>query len=141
MSHLSSTIKWLLVLVGGALLLTILALFLETNPPVTGEPAWDSPQTRLLAQRACFDCHSNETVWPWYDRLPVSSWLAVFDTVRGRRSLNFSEWQPGGRSREVSEVIQRGSMPPSIYTLVHPNAILTTQEKQQLIQGLQNSLK
>jgi hypothetical protein len=141
MSHLSSTIKWLLVLVGGALLLTILALFLETNPPVTGEPAWDSPQTRLLAQRACFDCHSNQTVWPWYDRLPVSSWLAVFDTVRGRRSLNFSEWQAGGRSREVAEVIQRGSMPPSIYTLLHPNAILTAQEKQQLILGLQNSLK
>ena len=36
------------------------------NPPVTQEPRWDRPETRALAMRACFDCHSNETVWPWY---------------------------------------------------------------------------
>jgi hypothetical protein len=134
-------VKLLLAFVGGVLLLTVIAILLQTNPPVTSEPAWDSPQTRALAQRACFDCHSNETAWPWYDKLPVSSWLAVFDTIRGRRSLNFSEWSTGRRSREVGEVIQNGSMPPSIYTLLHPTAILNDQEKQQLIQGLQNSLK
>ena len=45
----------------------------HTNPPVTAEPAWDSPQTRALAVRACFDCHSNETVWPWYTSIaPIS---------------------------------------------------------------------
>jgi hypothetical protein len=38
----------------------------HTNPPVTAEPRWDSPQTRTLAVSACFDCHSNETAWPWY---------------------------------------------------------------------------
>ena len=141
MYHMTSLLKWFLGLLGAILLLTVIALFMETNPPVTGEPVWDSPQTRVLAQRACFDCHSNETVWPWYDRLPGGSWIAVFDTVRGRRALNFSEWHTGGRIREVAESIQRGSMPPGIYTMMHPNAILNAQEKQQLIQGLQNSLK
>ena len=141
MIHMTSLLKWFLGLLGAILLLTVIALFMETNPPVTGEPVWDSPQTRVLAQRACFDCHSNETVWPWYDRLPGGSWIAVFDTVRGRRALNFSEWQVGGRLKEVAESIQEGSMPPGIYTMMHPTAILNSQEKQQLIQGLQNSLK
>jgi len=139
--HMATLRNWLLGLLGAGLLLTVIALLMETNPPVTAEPAWDSPQTRVLAQRACFDCHSNETGWPWYDRMPVGSWIAAFDTVRGRRALNFSEWQAGGRIREMAESIQGGSMPPAIYTLMHPGAILNDQEKQQLIQGLQNSLK
>ncbi|HEX7555294.1 MAG TPA: heme-binding domain-containing protein [Leptolinea sp.] len=138
---MTSLLKWFLGLLGAVVLLTGIALFMETNPPVTGEPAWDSPQTRVLAQRACFDCHSNETSWPWYDRMPVGSWIAAFDTIRGRRALNFSEWRVGGRIREAAESIQGGSMPPGIYTLMHPTAILNAQEKQQLIQGLQNSLK
>ncbi len=137
----SLLVKWVLGLLAAALVVTVIALFMETNPPVTSQPAWDSPQTLALAQRACFDCHSNETVWPWYDKLPVSSWIAVFDTLRGRRELNFSQWRVGERTREMAEVIQNGSMPPALYTLMHPNAILNDQEKQQLIQGLQNSLK
>ena len=138
---MTSIIKWFLGLLGVVVLITVVALFMETNPPVTAEPAWDSPQTRVLAQRACFDCHSNETVWPWYDRMPFGSWIAAFDTIRGRRALNFSEWRTGGRVREIAESIQGGSMPPAIYTLMHATAILNDQEKQQLIQGLQNSLK
>jgi hypothetical protein len=138
---MSRLIKWLIILLAGVVIITVGALLLETNPPVTNEPAWDSPQTRALAQRACFDCHSNQTNWPWYDKLPVGSWVAVFDTIRGRRELNFSEWRAGRRSGEVTRQIQNGSMPPSLYTMMHPEAILNAQEKQQLITGLQNSLK
>lgn len=134
------------------ILLTVVALMLETNPPVTKEPNWDSPQTKALAQRACFDCHSNQTQWPWYDKMPVGSWIAVFDTLRGRRALNFSEWGTqtrrgeGGEGGEgggddIGRVIQNGSMPPSLYTMMHPNAILNDQEKQQLIDGLAKSLQ
>jgi len=48
----------------------------HTNPPVAQEPIWDSPQTRELARRACFDCHSNETMWPWYSNIAPISWIA-----------------------------------------------------------------
>ncbi len=68
---------------------------LKTNPPVVSEPKWDSPQTRALAKRDCFDCQSNETVWPWYSNVPPISWLVVLDTVRGRARFNFSEWGTG----------------------------------------------
>lgn len=62
----------------------------RSNPPVTREVQWDSTQIRALAQRACFDCHSNETVWPWYSYIaPIS--LRVADHVQeGRQKLNFS---------------------------------------------------
>jgi hypothetical protein len=141
MNWRSTWVRAGLAVIAGVILLTVLALLLETNPPVTQEPAWDSPQTRALAQRACFDCHSNETVWNPYTRLPVGSWLAVFDTLRGRRALNFSEWSTSRRSREMGEQINSGSMPPAIYLVIHPNAALSAAEKQQLITGLQNSLK
>jgi len=129
-------------------LITIGAVLLESNPPVRQEPPWDTPQTKALAQRACYDCHSNETVWPLYAKLPFASWLVVFDTYRGRRNLNFSEWTSplaggrlGNRARQAAEVITEGSMPPSYYTIMHPEAMLTAQEKQQLILGLQQSLR
>lgn len=49
------------------------------NPPVRAEPQWDSPRTRELSARACFDCHSNETVWPWYSNIAPISWLIESD--------------------------------------------------------------
>ncbi len=116
---------------------------LQTNPPVVQEPAWNSPQTRALAQRACFDCHSNETVWPVYARIAPISWLVTWDTLNGRQHLNFSEWgvrrSEGGNN--TARVIQSGSMPPAYYLTQHPDANLSAGEKQQLIQGLQASLK
>jgi hypothetical protein len=115
----------------------------QTNPPVLAEPNWDSPETRALAQRACFDCHSNETVWPWYSKVAPVSWLITKDTLDGRRHLNFSEW---GRGRpveldEVEEVLREGQMPLPVYLPLHPEANLTEAEREQLIAGLLESLK
>jgi hypothetical protein len=112
------------------------------NPPVTSEPNWDSPQTRALAKRACFDCHSNETIWPWYSYIAPVSWLVYNDTMGGRSRLNFSEWNRSQRGAgEIVEKIQEGEMPPAIYLPMHPSARLTAAEKQQLITGFNNSLK
>lgn len=112
------------------------------NPPVAAEPKWDSPQTRALAQRACFDCHSNETVWPWYSYVAPVSWLIYRDVTEGRARLNFSEWtQPQPAGLEASEQVLSGEMPPSFYLPLHPSAHLTDAEKQQLATGLNNSLK
>ena len=64
----------------------------HTNPPVVQEAKWDSPQTRELAARACFNCHSNQTEWPWYSNIAPISWLLYRDVINGREQLNFSEW-------------------------------------------------
>jgi hypothetical protein len=118
----------------------------HTNPPVVQEPKWDSPQTRALAKKACFDCHSNETVWPWYSNIAPISWLVQRDVDEGRQRLNFSEWTgqmggEGGESGEIGGVVLEGEMPPAIYLLQHPNAALTADEAQALAQGLNASLK
>jgi hypothetical protein len=85
------------VSVGAAVVLFALAQAVpygrnHENPPVQAEPIWDSPRTRQLAKRACFDCHSNETTWPWYTNFAPFSWLAYNDVTGGRSALNFSEW-------------------------------------------------
>jgi len=69
----------------------------HTDPPIVREPHWDSPRTRELTRRACFDCHSNETSWPWYARYAPVSWLVTSDVADARRDLNFSDWQNGDR--------------------------------------------
>jgi len=133
-----------IVVVIGVILLALSQLLVaqfKTNPPVVAEPKWDSSQTRSLVQRACFDCHSNETVWPWYSNVPPVSWLVVSDTVRGRARLNFSEWGPSKiGAGEIHEVIQEGEMPPAIFLINHPEARLTAAEKQRLLDGLSRTL-
>jgi hypothetical protein len=110
----------------------------HTNPPVTGEPAWNSPETRALAKRACFDCHSNESVWPWYSNIAPASWLIQRDVDEGRAKLNFSAWGQGEQEVDDSaELIRDGEMPPWFYLPLHSEANLTAAEKQALIQGLQ----
>jgi hypothetical protein len=114
----------------------------HTNPPVVSEPKWDSPATRELTKTACFDCHSNETVWPWYSSIAPGSWLIYRDVVDGRRRLNFSDWTSRPRNAgEITGMISEGEMPPFQYTIIHKNAILDAAQKQALIQGLTNSLK
>jgi hypothetical protein len=106
------------------------------NPPVAGEPAWDSPATRQLAARACFDCHSNETRWPTYSVVAPASWLIYHDVVEGREILNLSEWQrPQEEAGEAADAIREMEMPPFIYRLMHPEARLTEAERETLAQG------
>ncbi len=108
----------------------------HTNPPVGQEPNWDSPRTRELAKRACFDCHSNESTWPWYSNIAPVSWLVQHDVDEGRRSLNFSDWSSSRRTREMGQIVLEGEMPPTIYLLMHPQAKLTSSERQELASGL-----
>jgi hypothetical protein len=114
----------------------------HTNPQVVAEPNWDSAETRELAQRACFDCHSNETVWPIYSSIAPISWLVAMDVANGRESINFSDWTPipGLETEEIGAVILEGEMPPGPYLLLHPNARLTPEEAQKLADGLAKSL-
>ena len=113
----------------------------HTNPAVIAEPKWDSPKTKELAQRACYDCHSNETAWPWYTNIAPFSWLVQNDVDKGRRALNFSEWdRPQRRVNEASRIVLEGEMPPGIYLLMHPSARLSPAEVNKLAQGLVNTI-
>jgi|SRR5687767_15440234 len=108
------------------------------NPPVTQEPRWDRPETRALAMRACFDCHSNETVWPWYTYVAPVSWLTQYDVDEGRRTLNYSEWDRGQReAHESAKSVRTGEMPPWLYLLPRRHARLTASEQATLIAGLE----
>jgi mono/diheme cytochrome c family protein len=114
----------------------------HTNPPVTSEPAWNSPQTKALAKKACFDCHSNETVWPGYSSIAPASWLIYRDVTKGRHKMNFSEWPTvggGGLMALAAQKVSQGKMPPLRYTLAHSGARLSDAEKQQLIAGFKAS--
>ena len=109
----------------------------HANPPVTREPAWDSPGTRELAKRACFDCHSNQTEWPAYASVAPVSWLVQHDVAEGRGVLNFSEWhrtQEG--AKDASEEVLQREMPPATYRFVHAHARLTVAERELLANGL-----
>ena len=152
-----------ILLYGGLAILALIVLVQlvpfgrnHTNPPVVKEPAWDSPETRALAVRACFDCHSNETNWKWYTNIAPFSWLTQRDVDEGRQVLNFSEWGMAGSGEggeegeggergegagEAGEVLMEGRMPPAQYLLLHPEARLTDAEKQALALGLANSLR
>ena len=126
------------IVLAGIMLLVVIQILPfardHTNPSVRKEPQWDAPETRELAVRACFDCHSNQTVWPWYSNVGPVSWLVWSDVVRGRKELNFSEWdRPQREARESGSTVRKGSMPPWYY----PWARLTTTERQTLVQGLE----
>jgi hypothetical protein len=108
----------------------------HTNPPVTREPTWDSATTRSLAVTACFDCHSNETAWPWYTNVAPVSWLVQHDVDEGREALNFSEWDRPQEADEAAEAVAEREMPPDIYVLLHPDARLSDADRDLLIHGL-----
>jgi mono/diheme cytochrome c family protein len=112
----------------------------HSNPPVIAEPNWDSPRTRELAKIACFDCHSNETVWPWYASVAPLSWLSVNHVNEGRDELNFSEW-PAEETDEIVETVLDGEMPTWDYMLLHPAARLSDADTQALADGLRATLR
>jgi len=106
----------------------------RSNPPVESEvPA--PPEVRAILKRACYDCHSNETVWPWYSRVAPASWLLAHDVHEGRDVLNFSTWgrlepaQQRKAMRETREEIAEGEMPPWLYLPAHPEARLSAEDR------------
>jgi hypothetical protein len=115
---------------------------MPSNPPVTGEPAWNSPRTRALAVRACFDCHSNETEEPWYSNVAPISWAISDHVESGRSKLNFSEFdKPQDDADKAADITEEGDMPPGYYTRwgLHSNAVLSDAELTELVAGLRTT--
>ncbi|WP_428024838.1 heme-binding domain-containing protein [Arcobacter sp.] len=112
-----------------------------TNPPVVSEPQWDSMQTKVLFDKACANCHSNNTIYPWYSKVAPISWLVAFDVEEGREHFNVSMWgaQRKNKGDEAAKEVKDGEMPPIYYLPTHPEAKLTQSETQQLILGLEKT--
>lgn len=149
MSRGKKTVLWLIViLVLGFGLIQLVPYGRDhENPAVVNEPAWDSPSTEQLVRQACFDCHSNETVWPWYASIAPASWLVSRDVQEGRERMNFSEWpesMTGAAGAAVAEaaaeLVRSDEMPPVQYRLAHSGARLDDAQKRALIDGLKASL-
>lgn len=111
----------------------------RTNPPVTGDVG-APPEVAAILKRACYDCHSNETKWPWYSQVAPVSWLVADHVKDGRKHLNFSEWQgyEDGRKlkklEETAEEVGEGEMPIPGYVALHAEAKLTDAEKNAIVQ-------
>jgi hypothetical protein len=145
---LAGTPRKLLLRGGLGLLAAIVVLQLlpfgrdHSNPAVARDAPWPDGRSRALAQTACYDCHSNRTNWPFYSYVAPMSWLVTRDVHNGRDKLNFSEWtQDGGggedgRGHEAHEPVEDGSMPPTNYTLLHPDARLSDAERAALADAL-----
>lgn len=110
----------------------------RSNPPIEADVAWDTPRTRELFYRACADCHSHETHWPWYSGIAPVSWLVSNHVRDGRRDMNISVPDEVDVTEAVDE-IRDGEMPPADYKLFHPEARLTDAEKAELIGGLKKT--
>lgn len=145
MTHTAAVRRLLKALAIGLGVLVVIFLLIQlipygrthSNPPTVREPPWNSDRTRELAKRACFDCHSNETRWPWYADVAPFSWAVQFDVESAREIVNYSEWQ---RSYPLGHYSgQRtldGNMPPYKYMMAHPEANLTPAEREELARGL-----
>lgn len=125
-------------MVAGALLIQLVPYGRDhSNPPVAAEPDWDAPETRDLFFRACKDCHSNESIWPWYSSIAPMSWLVTRDVAEGRSHFNVSEWgREGNHGEEAADLVRDGEMPPWFYLPAHPEAQLSEQEREALVAGL-----
>jgi Haem-binding domain len=130
-----------LILVGGGIQLIRPD---RENPPV--DPSKDllalsaaPEQIQAILRRSCYDCHSNQTRWPWYSAIAPVSWLTTRDVREGRKHMNFSEWGTYPRGRQISKLesigseVDKGEMPLEIYLLLHRDAALSKEEKDTLL--------
>jgi hypothetical protein len=139
-----SHLRAVLLVFGAMLAVFVLIQFVpygraQANPPETAPFRWSSPQAGAIATRACYDCHSDRTRHWWAVEVAPFSWLAQHDIDAGRARLNFSDWNGSLSAQELKRVLD-GGMPPLQYTLLHPDAKLSADQKKQLLAGFEQSL-
>lgn len=143
MKILRKGLKWLALLV---VVLFVAAQFkrpARTNPPVDHSRAIEAhtqinPEVSSILARACNDCHSNRTSWPWYTNVAPVSWFVTDHVHQGREEMNFSEWglynqrRRETRLQAICEEVESGAMPLSSYLPLHPRAKLSPEDKKAL---------
>jgi hypothetical protein len=134
------------IAIGFIVLLLVIQVFRidKTNPPVDVKNDFISTTNAPLAvgqilKTSCYDCHSNETRYPWYTNVAPLSWWVKDHINEGREELNFSEWKNYNAKKadhkleECIEQIEEGEMPMYSYTLLHSEAKLSEAQKKLLI--------
>ena len=92
-----------------------------------------------LLQNSCFDCHSNQTQYPWYDHIAPASWLVAHHIREGKKQLNLSEWgnkdltDKLGILGQIQDEVKTGSMPLPSYTMIHRDAKLSKEQVDELV--------
>ena len=123
---------------GGSLVHPFGALGSSRNTQTILQDAQIDPATLAIVQRACQNCHSEKTVWPWYSRVAPVSWLLERDVQQARMHMNLSRWQDYspedrlGLLSEIGSAVRNREMPLPRYLLLHPEARLTDAERQQI---------
>lgn len=133
------------ILIGLAVIVVGLQFFRGTPPEVMNENSGDllanyeiSPEVENILKSACYDCHSNETHYPWYSYVTPVSWFLFKHIREGRDELNFSEWSTMRGSRqirklkEIGEEVSEGGMPLKSYTIIHGSARLTPEQREMI---------
>ena len=123
---------------GGALIHPFGSPSVPETPQAILSDARIDPETLAIFQRACQNCHSQQTEWPWYSHLAPISWLVARDVQQARLHMNLSHWEDyssDDRLRLLSEIgsaVRNHEMPVQRYVILHPEARLTDQERQQI---------
>jgi len=118
----------------------------RANPPIT-ETIEAPEEVMSILRRSCFDCHSNETTWPWYSYVAPASWLVIDDVHSGRRHMNFSEWDICNEIKkrhlvkECGEMAEEGEMPLWYYLPLHPESALLPEDVKILVEWSKGNLK
>ncbi|MCB0262798.1 MAG: heme-binding domain-containing protein [Calditrichia bacterium] len=145
--------KTLLVILAIILIVFITIQFIQPARNISGQVLqtdmsniYNIPQNvSALFKNDCYDCHSNNTNYPWYSKIQPVGWLLEADIKNGKAKLNFSEFGSLSSRRKISKLrniesrIKDGTMPLQAYQLMHPSAQLTKEEKQLLIDWIQNT--
>jgi hypothetical protein len=99
-------------------------------------------QIKNKLQVSCYDCHSNNTAYPWYNKVQPVAWFLEDHVKEGKAELNFNEWDSLSNRRKASKLksmisqIENDEMPLASYTIIHRNAVLSDSEKQDIINFL-----
>jgi mono/diheme cytochrome c family protein len=120
------------IIIFGIIAVFVLIQFIPVtmdNPPVQAN--FDGPtDVEEVFRQSCYDCHSNETVWPWYSRIAPVSWLVAGHVNEGRHRLDFSEWgvysdlKRARLAEGIGEEVEEGEMPLAVYLIMHSSAEL-----------------
>ena len=110
----------------------------RTNPPI--EADLEAPaDIKAILRRACYDCHSHETRWPWYSYVAPTSWYVTNHVEEARGDLDFSAWPrfdleaQAEALEEIGEQVSKGKMPLSSYLLLHRDARLDPAERERIV--------